>query len=104
MGPVEVRTRADAEFSTRDRKSKELKVKTPSEPLIMRLRLESKMEADETPRATGRFNLEGVAQEKMSEDLETWTLPEQTPSLKGVMLSQTKPLAVDVALPGLTPS
>ena len=84
-------------------KSKERKVKTPSEPLMAQLRPESKMEVDKTPRANICFNLDRVAKEQMSEDVETWTPPEPTPSLRDLKLSRTKPLAVDVALPDLTP-
>ena len=62
------------------------------------------MDVDETPRATGRFNLDQIAQEQMSEELETWTPPEPTPSLRDHELSQARLLAVDVVLTGLTPS
>ena len=85
-------------------KSKERKVKTPSEPLMAQLRPESKMEVDKTPRKNVRFNLDRVAKEQMSEVVETWTPPEPTPSLRDLKLSRTKPLAVDVALHDLTPS
>ena len=67
--------------------------------LMTRPRLESKMEVDEVPRASGRFNLNRVAQEQRSEDLETWTPPEPTPSLRDLELSRIKPLMLDVALP-----
>ena len=85
-------------------KSKERKVKAISELLITRSRPDSKVEVDETPRATGRIYLDRVAQEKINKDLETWTPPEPMLSLRDLKLSQTKPLAVDVALSGLTPS
>ena len=52
---------------------KERKWKTPIEPLMARSRPDSKMEVDEAPRANGRFNLDRLAQEQMSEDLEAWT-------------------------------
>ena len=44
-------------------------MKTPIEPLMNLSRRESNMEVDETPRATGRFKLNRVAQGQMSEDL-----------------------------------
>ena len=85
-------------------KSSKRKVKTSSELLMNRSKPEPKREVDENPRVTGHFNLDRKAQEQKSEDVEMWTLPEPTPSLRDLELSQTKPLAVDVALPGLTPS
>ena len=85
-------------------KSKERKLNTMSEPLVTRSRPESKMEVDETPNATGRFNVNRGAQEQLSDDLETGAPPEPTPPLRDLELSQSKPLAVDVVLPGLTPS
>ena len=62
------------------------------------------MEVNEAPRASGIFNLNRVAQKQMSENLETWTPPETTPSLRDLELSRINPLMVDVALPVLTPS
>ena len=47
--------------------------RTPIEPLMARSRPESKMEVDEVLRASGRSNLDRVAQEQMSKNLETWT-------------------------------
>ena len=61
---------------------KQRKTRTPIEPLMARSRLESKMELDEVPRASGRFNLNRVAQEHMSDNLETSSTPEPTPSLR----------------------
>ena len=49
------------------------KSNTPIEPLMMRSIPESRMEVDETPRLSGRFNLDRVAQEQLNEDLNTWT-------------------------------
>ena len=68
--------------------SKECKVRMPIRPLMARSRPELKMEVDETPRATGRFNLNRIAQQQMSEDLETWTPPEPTPFLRDLELSR----------------
>ena len=84
--------------------SKERKVRTPSEPLMARSRPESNMEAEQTHRAIGRFNFDPETQEQMSEIPETWTPPEPTPTLRDPELSRIKPLAVEVALPGLLPS
>ena len=83
----------------------ERKVKTLIEPLMAaRSRPDSKMEVDETPRASGRFNLERIDQEQMSEDLERWTPPEPTLSLQDLKSGRMRPLMVDVALTGLTTS
>ena len=60
---------------------KEGKARKPIEPLMARSILESKMEVDRVPMASGRFNLDRVAQEQTSDDLETWTPPEPTLSL-----------------------
>ena len=73
-------------------------MKALSEPLVTRSRPESKMEVDETPRATGRIYLDRVAQEKINEGLETWTPPEPMLSLRDLSLSQTKhPVRPEVA-------
>ena len=50
-------------------KKKEIK-KTTTEPAVTRSRPESRMKVDEAPRASGRFNLNPVAQEHMKEGLE----------------------------------
>ena len=52
-------------------KGREWEAKTPSEPLVTQSRSESKMEVDETPRATSCFNFDRVAQDQMREALET---------------------------------
>ena len=44
-------------------KKKEIK-KTTAEPAVARSRTESRMEVHEAPRASGRFNLDRVSQEK----------------------------------------
>ena len=54
-------------------RSKDRKARTPIEPLMARSRPESKMEVDEVPNASGRSNLDRVAQEQMSKNLETGT-------------------------------
>ena len=54
-----------------DVRSRDRRMATPSELLMKRSRSDSRMDVDEAPRATGHFNLEKNAQEKMNEDLET---------------------------------
>ena len=58
---------------------KERKRKTPIGPLMTRSRPQFRMEVDEAPRSSGRFNLDRVAQEQMNEDLSTWTSLEPVP-------------------------
>ena len=60
----------------------------------MRSRPDSRMEVDEAPRASGRFTLDSVAQEQMSKDLETWTPPESTPSLRDLESGRIRTLMV----------
>ena len=69
-----------------------------TEPAVTRSRPESRMEVDEAPRSSGRFNLDRVAQEHMNEGLETWTPPEPAPSMRNLEAGRNRPL------PGLTPS
>ena len=52
---------------------KERKARTPIEPLMARSRPDANIEVDEAARASGHLNLDKVAQEKMSEDLEIRT-------------------------------
>ena len=80
------------------------KARKPIEPLMARSRPDLKMEVDEVPRASFRCNLDRVAQEQMSEDLETWTPPEPTLPLRDLESGRIRPLMVDVALPALTSS
>ena len=79
------------------------KKKTTTEPVVTRLRPESKMEVDEAPRSSGRFNLDRVAQEHMNEGLEAWTPPEPVPSVRNLEANRIRSL-MDIALPGLTSS
>ena len=59
-------------------------------------RPESRMEVDEVPRPSGRFNLDRAAQEHINEGLEVWIPPEpEVPPILPLM---------DVALPGYIPS
>ena len=82
---------------------KERKMKTTTEPLTTRSRQESRMELDEAPRSSGRFNLDRVAQEHMNEGLDTWMPSEPVPSSRNQESGRIRPL-MDIALPGLTPS
>ena len=68
-------------------KKKEIK-KTTAEPAVARSRPESRMEVDEAPRASGRFNLDRVAQENMKEGLEAWTLQELVSSMRNLEKTQ----------------
>ena len=52
-----------------------------TEPAATSSRHESRMEVDEVPRPSGRFNLDRAAQEHMNEGLEVWIPPEPLPSL-----------------------
>ena len=71
---------------------KERKLRTPIEPLMAKSRPESKIEVDEVPRASDRFNFDRLAQEQMNEDLETCTPPEPTLSLRDLELNRNRPL------------
>ena len=79
------------------------KKKTTKEPVVTRSIPESRMEVDEAPRSSGRFNLDRVAQEHMNEGLEARTPPEPVPSVRVLEANRVRPL-MDVALPGLTSS
>ena len=75
------------------------KEKTTTEPSTARSRPESTMEVDEAPMSKGRFNLDHVALEHMSEGLDTWTPSESVPSLRNLESGRIRPL-MDIALPG----
>ena len=66
-------------------------------------RPESRMEVDELPRSSGRFNLDRAAQEHINEGLEVWIPPEPVSSVRSLEVPPIRPL-MDVALPGYTPS
>ena len=66
-------------------------------------RPESRMEVDEVPRSSGRFNLDRAAEEHINEGLEVWIPPEPVPSVRGLEAQPIRPL-MEVALPGYTPS
>ena len=69
---------------------------------MTRSRPESRLEVDEAPRSSGRFNLDRVAQEHMNEGLETCTPPEPVPSMRNLEANRISWL-MGIALPGLTP-
>ena len=71
---------------------KEEKKKTTTEPAVARSRPESRMEIEDAPRASGRFNLDRVAQEHMKEGLEAWIPPEPVPSMSNLETSPDRPL------------
>ena len=82
--------------------SKEKK-RTTTEPVVTRSRPESRMEVNEPPRSSGRFNLDRVTQEHMNGGLEAWTPLEPVPSMRNLEASRIRPL-LDIALPGLKSS
>ena len=82
--------------------SKEKKRAT-TEPVVTRSRPESRMDLNEAPRSSGRFNLDRVAQEHMNKGLEALTPLEPVPSVRNLEASRIRPL-MDIALPGLTSS
>ena len=83
--------------------SGKLKKKKTTEPVVTGSRPESRMDMDEVPRSSGRFNLDRVAQEHMNDCLEVWTTPEPVPSVRGLETTPIRPL-MEIALPGYTPS
>ena len=64
-------------------------------------RPESRMEVDEVPGSSGRFNLDRAAQEHINEGLEIWIPPEPVSSVRGLEVQPIRPL-MDVALPRST--
>ena len=79
------------------------KKKTTTETVVTRSRPESRMEVDEAPRSSGRFNLDRVAQEHINEGLKACTPSEPIPSVRNLEANRIRPL-MDIALPGLTSS
>ena len=77
------------------------KKRTPTEPVVMRSRPESRNEVNGAPRSSGRFNLDRVAQEHINEGLEAWTPLEHVPYKRNLEANRIRPL-MDLALPGLT--
>ena len=62
---------------------KEKRTRT-TEPAATGSRPESRMEVDEVPRPSGRFNLDRAAQEHMKEGLEVWIPTEPVPSVQSL--------------------
>ena len=60
------------------------KKRTTIESAVTRSRPESRMEVDEKPRSSGRFNLGRLAQEHMNEGPKTCTPPEPVPSRRNL--------------------
>ena len=83
-------------------RQKEKKTRT-TEPAATGSRPESRMEVDEVPRSSGRFNLDRVDQEHINEGLEMWIQPEPVPSVRGLDTQPIRPL-MEVTLPGYSPS
>ena len=82
-------------------------MRTSIDPLMTRSRPMYKIEVDEASRSSGRFNLDRIdriAQEQKNEDLDSWTSPQPVPTLRDLDSDWIRPLRVDVALLGLTPS
>ena len=71
---------------------KEKKKRTTTEPVVTRYRPESRMEVDEAPRSSGRFNLDRVAQDHMNEGLEAWTPPHPVPPVRNLEANRVRPL------------
>ena len=77
--------------------------KTTTEPVVTRSGTESRMEVDEAPRSSDRFNLDRVAQEHMNEGWEAWMPSEPIPPVSNLEANRARPL-MDIALHGLTSS
>ena len=83
-------------------RQKEKRTRT-REPAARASRPESRMEVDEAPRPSGRFNIDRAAQEHMNEGLEAWIPPEPLPSVQSLDSQSVRPL-MEVKLPGYAPS
>ena len=83
-------------------RQKEKRTRT-REPAATASRLGSRMEVDEAPRPSGRFNLDRAAQEHINEGLEVWIPPESLPSVHSLDAQSVRPL-MEVKLTGYTPS
>ena len=83
-------------------RQKENRTRT-TEPAATASRPESRMEVDEAPRPSGRFNLDRATQEHMNEGLEVWIPPEPLPSVHCLDTQSIRTL-MEVKLPGYTPS
>ena len=56
------------------------------------MRPEARIEVDEAPRLSGRFNLDHVAQEHMNVNLEAWTPPEPVRSMRNLEANRIRPI------------
>ena len=65
-------------------RQKEKRTRT-TEPAATGSRPESRMEVDEVPRPSGRFNLDRAAQKHRNEGLEVWIPPEPVPSVHSLV-------------------
>ena len=83
-------------------RQKEKRTRT-REPAATASRPESRMEGDEAPRTSGRFNLDRATQEHMNEDLEVWIPPEPSPSVHSLDAQSVRQL-MEVKLTGYTRS
>ena len=79
-------------------RQKEKRMRT-MEPAATGSRPESRMEVDEVPRPSGRFNLDRAAQEHMNEGLEVLIPPETVPSVHSLDTQPIRPL-MEFTLPG----
>ena len=82
-------------------RQKEKRTRT-TEPAATASRPESRIEVDEAPRPSGRFNLDRVAQEPMNEGLRCGYNPNRCPQCS-LDTQSIRPL-MEVKLPGYTPS
>ena len=76
----------------------------PSTSPAIRSRPESRTDFVGTHRTARHFNLDTVAQEQMSADLDAETAPESMPSMGELEAGQVMLLSISVTLPGLTPA
>ena len=83
-------------------RQKEKRTRT-TEPAATASRPASRMEVDEVPRPSGRFNLDRAAQVHMNEGLEVWIPPKPLPSVDSLDTQSIRPW-MEVKLPGYTPS
>ena len=83
-------------------RQKEKRTRT-GEPAATASRPESRMEVDEAPRPSGRFNLDRAAQEHSDGGLEVWVPSEPLPPVHSLDAQSVRPL-MEVKHPGYTPN
>ena len=96
-------TQLMSEMEKLQRRQRELarqkeKRKRTTEPAATASRPESRVEVDEAPRPSGRFNLDRAAQEHINEGLEVWIPPEPLPSVHSLDAQSIRPF-MEVKLP-----